>query len=80
MKSTLEFQSLPAVFKPALAAQLGVVKTEHGIVPKRLLVSICAWCDPDKTLAQSLTKAGYKLTHGVCEKHKAEFIKKMNHQ
>ena len=54
------------------------VKSPSGI-PKGALLTICAWCDPDKTIAQLLTNAGYKLSHGVCEKHKAAWLAKMNH-
>ena len=65
MKTTIEYHGRPLTL-PAKA-------------PAGSLLTICAWCDPEKTLAQSLIAQGYRLTHGVCEKHKAEFGKKMNY-
>jgi len=67
MKTSLEYKGNP-------------VLTEKGFLPARgSLLTICAWCDPEKTLAQKLERAGYKLSHGICDKHREEWAKKMNH-
>ena len=65
MKTTLEYNGRPAELSK--------------IPPTATMLTICAWCDPEKVLAQKLTAAGYKLTHGVCDKHREDFYKKMNH-
>lgn len=69
MKTTLEYKGQLVTLEPLPMVHIPAGET----------LTICAWCDPVKTLAQSLTKAGYKLSHGVCEKHKQEFIDQMNH-
>ena len=82
MKSTLEYKSQPAHFHELSSASivraevLGVVIT----VRKGEQLSICAWCDPNRTLAQKLTAAGYRLTHGICPKHRDVFHQTMNHE
>jgi hypothetical protein len=35
-------------------------------------VMTCAWHDVEKTLTSALTKAGYKVSHGICEFHRKE--------
>ena len=30
-------------------------------------VTICAWCDPHKTLTRRIEAAGYKTSHGICD-------------
>lgn len=32
------------------------------------IVSICAWCDKDKTETKKWERKGYKLSHGICQK------------
>lgn len=37
--------------------------TAYAIPP----VTICAWCDPNKTLTRSIEAAGYRTSHGICD-------------
>ena len=71
MKATLEYNGEPlACARDKRPADIYGTEIMLGKT-----LTICARCDPDRTLAQSITKAGYKLTHGVCLKHEAEFEK-----
>jgi len=83
MKTSLEYNQLPATLhnletgKVLVRAQFidGIIRTVHPTV----VITICAHCDPDKTTAQTLIRAGYKINHGICEKHKQEWFKAINH-
>ena len=83
MNSSLEYNQLPATLhklesgKILIRAQFadGIIRTVHPPV----MLSICAYCDPDKTIAQPLINSGYKLSHGICPKHREEWFKEMNH-
>ena len=33
------------------------------------IVSICGWCDKDKIVTKSSTKAGYLVSHAMCKEH-----------
>ena len=82
MKSTLEYKQQPAAFRE-LSTGAKVLRAEvRGFVVtvrKNELVTICAWCDPQRNLARKLKAAGYKPSHGICNKHRKEFAGKMNH-
>ncbi len=66
MKTMLEHNGVELIVGGGKVMRKGYAMPLHAPA----LIHICAWCDPDKTLAQSLEKAGYKLSHGVCERHK----------
>ena len=51
----------------ALRGLLGALPEPPG------LVSVCAWCDSDKSLTNHLTGLGFKVSHGICEKCSATF-------
>jgi hypothetical protein len=76
MKTSLEYLGQPVMIKPN-GRPADRINQSEIMLGKTL--EICSWCDPKNSIEQSLTKAGYKLSHGVCEKHKQEFIDKMNY-
>lgn len=39
------------------------------------VVAICAWCDVSKTTTKKYISKGWSTTHGICQKHKEEFLK-----
>lgn len=37
------------------------------------LVSVCAWCPDARQRTAAAHAAGHDVTHGICERHAAEF-------
>ncbi len=51
-------------------------QTAHVVLPAddpRFFVTICAWCDGSVERTAQLTAQGRKVTHGICDIHRAEF-------
>lgn len=40
------------------------------------LVSVCAWCDFDKTQTRALLAQGKRVTHGICPAHSRQQIER----
>lgn len=40
-----------------------------GIDENQKKVSVCAWCDKDKKIADLFESKGYSISHGVCPAH-----------
>lgn len=52
-------------------------------VPFKLLednvVSCCGWCYPGEAILAAFPElAGRKISHGICQKHKAEMMKELD--
>ena len=78
MKTKLEFRNSPAQYGEGKAYYLMAGWLQP--IPKLpdCIVTVCAWCDKDKSLTQKLTAAKYTVSHGICEKCSANEIKKLN--
>lgn len=42
-------------------------------------VVVCAWCDVDKTETRKFKALGVIVSHGVCDKHLAEWKDRLGH-
>jgi hypothetical protein len=76
MKTKLEFNGMAAQFNNGkIMYRLGDYLQPFPKL-KDCVVTICAWHDRDKSLTKKIESAGYKTTHGICEKCHANEIKK----
>lgn len=39
-------------------------------------VTICAWCDRDKSASRAVGALGYAVSHGMCDRHQKEFVER----
>ena len=65
MTSPLEHNSKPATL--VFSGNVARVMANGAIVPLGSMVTVCCYCDRDKTITNELLDAGYKTTHGACE-------------
>jgi hypothetical protein len=65
VNASLEFNGRPVTFD----AKIGLATDETGepLVSGEQL-TICAWHDKDKKLTRLVEDAGYKTSHGICQK------------
>ena len=78
MKTKIEFNGMAAQFDNGkIMYRLGGYLQPLPKL-KDCVVTICAWCDADKSLTKKIKAAGYKTTHGICDSCHANEIKKLN--
>lgn len=65
----------------SILRSLGVAlqRDEFGVarpVASSEVVSVCAWCDWDKSQTRALLAQGKRVTHGICPAHSAQQIER----
>jgi len=55
---------------------LGIARESGSglLIPMGEVLTVCAWCDQDKDVTNRLKQAGYKVSHGVCQKCSGNFL------
>jgi len=76
MKTAIEFNCRPVslIWTPRAGNEL--FDEDGASIEYGETISICSWCSQD--LTADLTKAGYTVSHGICESCSANELKKLN--
>ena len=69
MITALEYRGHQATYNAVLGEPVVMHMTETGaaIVPLGETVTVCAWHPDIQPVTDAVTRAGYKVSHGICD-------------